>query len=213
MNQDDEMTFEVENVGEFKIPPEGMNDVVIQGLVDMGSQPQQYQGEPRPPSLMLRVVFEVVVDDSGATAKVSRDYPRKISDKSGLGKLLKAAFRTKTVDEAAAKFRSPGGAQSLLGAKIRGEITHRSKGERTYANIGEVVALDPRVVDSVPNLQGEPFIFMFKRSDAVEVFKKHLEPWVRDQIIKSLNSDQLPPEVHEAYKDMQEDKAAASVLS
>ena len=219
MNQDDEMTFEVETITDFKIPDEGMQDMIIQGLVDLGSQPQRPfknkktgEEEPKPPCLMLRIVFEVPVGDN-MTAKISKDYTRKVSDDSNLGKLLKAAFRTNTVLDAANMFKSPGGSQALIGTKVRGDVIHRVKGDKTYANLGDVVALDPRVVDSVPDLQGEPFIFMFKRSDAVEVFKKHLEPWVRDQIVKSLNSDQLPPEVHEAYKDMQEDKAAASVLS
>ena len=157
-------------------------------IIDLGLQPQSFQGEEKAPCRELSITYELVdefcVDEKGV---IQEDKPRWLSERLPLKNLkaekAKSTLRYNAIDPTG-KF--DGDFAELIGQPCVVNVVHNpGKGKnagKVYNNVGSVSSVRPKDADKIPALVNEPTVFLLDEPD-VEVFNS-LPEFLRD-IIKS----------------------------
>lgn len=126
---------------EFSPPPEGTWPAVCYRIVDLGTQPQMYKGQPSDPKHIVMISWELHDDecktDDGRPMTMHRRFTWSSSPKSNLRKTLEAWRGTPFQDADFGTFDI----RNLLGAPCLMQVVHAVRDGNTYANVGAVVKL------------------------------------------------------------------------
>lgn len=129
----------------FKRVPQGVHVARCVKLIDLGTQPVEFNGETKMQH-KLQLVWEVLGDDDAGVPMTSDDNePLQISKRYTLSLHAKSrlradleAWRGKPFDEADMKGFD---VSKLLGAYCMLNIVHSTQGEKTYANVSSITPL------------------------------------------------------------------------
>lgn len=157
-------------------------------VIDLGLQPQSFQGEEKPPcreiSLTYEFADEFCIDEEG---NVQEDKPRWLSERFTLKNLkaekAKSTLRYNAIDPNG-KFK--GDFTALISQPCIINVVHNpGKGKNAgnvYNNVGSVSPVRAKDAANIPQLVNEPVVFLTDEPD-LEVFEA-LPEFLRD-IIKS----------------------------
>jgi len=178
------MGLRVESKSRTKIPliPEQTAHAICYGVVELGTQATNFGPKKRVAIFWElpdeRMDFE---NDKGemvnAPRVISNQYTAVIHEKSNLGKLL-TSWRGKPFSD---EERDNFDLFSILGSNCLLSIVHNTKGEETYANVGNVVKL----MKGMEVREAENPILKFSFEDNGKVLPDGLYDWVKDIIKKS----------------------------
>lgn len=178
---------------DFKPAPEGTWPAVCVRIVEMGTQPQNYQGKETPPKEMVRIYWELHdeecmierEDDDGNRVSrpmvISRPFTWSTSPRASLRKLLES-WRGKPFTDA--DF-GPDGFEiaDLLGAPCLLQVQHNERDGTTYANVGNVIKLAKGMEKPKPVLTPTG-IWLDRDTFDQEAFEK-LGEGVRNKVMSS----------------------------
>jgi hypothetical protein len=157
-------------------------------VIDLGLQPQSYQGEEKPPAREINLTYELTdefcVDEEG---NVQEDKPRWLSERLPLKNLkaekAKSTLRYKAIDPTD-KF--DGDFSQLIGQPCVVNVVHNAgKGKnagKVYNNVGSVSPIRPKDAEKLAPLVNKPVVFLVDEPD-IEVFNSL--PEFLQEIIKS----------------------------
>lgn len=159
-------------------------------VIDLGLQPQSYEGEEKPPKYMIMTTYELLdefcVNEEG---EVQEDKPRWQSEDFPLNPLssdrAKSTIRYKAIDP---ELRNDGDWEAVLGTPVIVNIVVTpGKGKnagKEFNNISGITAMRPKEAAKAPELVGEPLAFSLDNPD-VEVFKSFPQ-FIQDRIKSNL---------------------------
>lgn len=166
----------------FKPVSAGLHMAVCVALVDFGVQ----QGSDRYPKPKHKVhirwacldeVVEWEKDGQKHTgpAIVGRTFTYSLSENSNLRPLLEC-WRTRAFTEAELEGFD---LTTILGKYCQIQVTHETKGDKTYANVSTIVSWPKGVAQQADNL---PPLVVYSPSDHNPVVFEALPQWMRDTI-------------------------------
>jgi len=133
---------------EFEIAPEGTYTARCYKMIDLGTQPVEWQGKTKHQQKLL-VAWELLTGDKMADGRpfmVQKRYTNSLSEKSALRPDLEVwRGRAFTPDELAGF-----NLKAILGAYCLIQIIHNTKGDSTYANIGSLMKLPKEMPKPAP---------------------------------------------------------------
>ena len=159
-------------------------------VLDLGLQPQEYQGETKPPAREISTTYELVdefmKDEDGNDIP---DKPRWISESFVLHNL--AADRAKSTARYYAldpKETFEGDWEKLLGTPVNVTVIQKKdKKGVVHNNIGSTSAVRARDVASFPKLVNEPrFLDLDNPSNENMQMFTDLPKWIKEKIMKGL---------------------------
>jgi hypothetical protein len=170
--------------GDFKRLPAGSHIAVCNLVADLGIQPGSGQ-YPDPKRQLLirwevpeeRVEYEKDGQRMEGPQTISRTFTASMNEKAGLRKLLESWRGRKFSDEEAGAFD----VSSILGKACLLSVSETTKGEHTYANVGNVSPLMKGM--AAPKAENEPIYY---GPDSPRTFEK-LPKWVKEKIEKQLS--------------------------
>ena len=154
-------------------------------VIDLGLQPQSYQGQAKDPKREINVTYELsyefMADDDG---NPQHDKPRWIGEYFTLNNLKSdKAKSTKRLMGIDPNLTSKGDFSRLLGMPCTLTIVHnQGKNGNTYANVGNVTP--PMRGMNIPELVNESRFFDLEDPD-METFER-LPQWIQDKIMTNL---------------------------
>jgi hypothetical protein len=166
----------------FEIIEEGTHPAVCYGMVDIGEQKTNYNGEEKSADKII-ILWEVsdatiTIDGKEMPRGISKTYTNSLHEKAGLRKDLKS-WRGKEFTEAElAGFNL----ENIIGAPCLINIVHTEKDGRTYANISSIMAL-PK---GMPKPQMVNPKLIFNMDTATEADLKKLPEWIQKKITESV---------------------------
>lgn len=126
---------------DFEITPEGTFPAVCYRIIDLGTQPQTYKGQPSEPKHVVMISWELHDEDTmmsdGRPMTAHRRFTWSMSPKANLRKTLEAWRGKPFQDSDFDTFDI----RNLLGVGCLVQITHREREGNTYANVGAVVKM------------------------------------------------------------------------
>lgn len=159
-------------------------------IIDLGLQPQEYQGEVKPPAREISTTYELadefMKDDEGNDIP---DKPRWISESFVLHNL--AADRAKSTARYFAldpKSEANGDWEKLLGAPVMITVVQKpDKKKQIHNNIASTSSVRARDLKNIPELVNEPrFLDLDIVNDVNLQMFSDLPQWIRDKIKKGL---------------------------
>ena len=159
-------------------------------IIDLGLQPESYQGEEKAPCREISVTYELVdefcVDEEG---NIQEDKPRWLSERFCLKNLkaekAKSTLRYNAIDPAG---KHDGDFTALIGEPCVVNVVHNAgsgkNAGKTYNNVGSVSAIRPKDAGKIPPLVNKPTVFLTDEPDA-EVFNS-LPEFIREIIKNNL---------------------------
>lgn len=159
-------------------------------VIDLGLQPQSFNGEEKEPKNQIMVTYELsdefCVDEDG---NVLKDKPRWISEDFPLNSLdsdkAKSTARYKVLDP---KIEHGGDWGQLVGAPcLVNIIVNQGKGKnagREFNNVSGISLLRAKEAANLPDLVNKPVVFDLENPD-VEVFNS-LPAFIQDRIKSNL---------------------------
>ena len=145
--------------GDFKVLPAGNYPGRLVEIIDMGTQPETYEGVTKN-AKKVRLGWEICdVDerrDDGKPFVVRRKFTASLHERSGLTKVLKAWGVYKDGE--------PLNFASLIGKPCMLAVSHTVEGDQTYVRI-ETVAPVPKGM-AVIEAETEPIVFDLDAPDA-----------------------------------------------
>jgi hypothetical protein len=164
-------------------------------IIDLGLQAQKpFQGKEKPPIGMVSFTYELVTefmkDDDGNDIQ---DKPRWISETIPLhnlsADLAKSTKRYKAFDPSN---QYDGDFIQCLDTPVNIIVTHNVSGDKTYVNVGDVTAMNPKKALACPELKNPAKYFDLDDPD-IEVFNS-LPDWIKKKITENLNFKGSPLE-------------------
>lgn len=216
MSDDKELTVEERLASELGYKPSGEfsileakdYDAVVHGIIHLGRQNREpFQGKPRKPANMIRVVFELpgeLRSNDGLPVVIAKKIPLSDSvEKGNFAKFL-VALGEKPTSTNILQYMLKEGLAKLLGKSAVVTVGHfeGDKGETAY--VDEITKLDPRLPQPKP--VRETFLFHPRQPD-MRIFKDILTFWCKQDIMSAVDSDQFPKELHGAWVAAQEAEA------
>lgn len=199
-------------IKEYNLLDEGTYDAVIIGVVNTGLHPVKFKGEKKMPASYIRVVLEIpaITNDEGESATVQKRI--KLTSHVEKGKFAEVlkALGEKVDKNTIMGYLTHKGLEKLLGKTCTITIDHfeTDKGKRNA--VGNISRLDPRLEQ--PKASRKLFCFNPFKPD-IAVFKNDVTAFTQKEVMTALNSDNYPPELHEAWAEIQETDKATSSLS
>jgi hypothetical protein len=129
----------------FKLVPPGSHMAICYGFVDLGTQDYFYQGEPKK-ARMCRIMWELHGEDAdgnpltlddGRPLSISAKYTISLHENAKLRIMLKS-WRNKDFTEAE---RRGYDIRTILGQHCMITVEHRTKDDKTFANVGAVTGV------------------------------------------------------------------------
>lgn len=159
-------------------------------VIDLGLQPQSYQGEEKPPARKINVTYELLdefmVDEDD---NVQEDKPRWISETMPLHNLQ--ADRAKSTQRYLAldpQQKYGGDWAQLLGTPCVVTVVNNpgsgKNADRVFDNVGTLSPMRVKDADKAPALINDPVFFDCEEPD-MEVFNK-LPDFIKSQITSNL---------------------------
>lgn len=190
----------------------GTYDAVIHAIIQLGIQERKpYQGQPRDPKNMIKVLLEVPVDGAESHILGYREMPATVHELSGLYKFFHAAGLVKSTKDLGKLLSSEESVNSIIGKAVTVTVEDSEYNGKTYTQIDTVGILDPRLPQPVAVKEG--FVFSMSKPD-LSIFKDKLSKFTRRRISKALNVADLPAEFHQVLIEdsANEDVTAENVL-
>jgi hypothetical protein len=132
---------------EFKTVPAGTHVGVVIGVAFLGLQPGSKMYPTPAYKLALTVAFPGQKNDDGSSMEVTSQYTMSMSKKATLRKVVEAI--NGPLSDQQLKDFDP---STLVGKAALFSVTHTQKEDRTYANLGGVIALPEGMpVPTTPN--------------------------------------------------------------
>ena len=180
-------------------------------IIDLGLQPQEYQGEAKPPAREISTTYELadefMKDEDGNDIT---DKPRWVSESFVLHNL--AADRAKSTQRYFAldpKSEKNGDWEALLGLPVMITIVQKQdKKKQIHNNIASTSAVRARDIANIPELKNDPrFLDLDVVSNANLQLFTDLPQWIKDKIKKGLEWQGSPFAVAlETFKPVKKDK-------
>jgi hypothetical protein len=192
------MKFAATQSKEFKQCPAGSHVAICNAVVDMGLQPGS---DTYPtPKHQVYIRFEIpgervsyIKDDQDIEGPMSigRTFTASMNEKANLRLFLEGMFGKKFPgDETASNFDL----KSVLGKKCLLNVTHTSKGGKTYANLAGAMPL-PKGMSDDSKQENDSLYFSLDgaQSEMQKVFNK-LPKWLQSKIEgRLLNEQHIAP--------------------
>jgi hypothetical protein len=132
---------------EFKTVPQGTHLGLVIGVAFLGLQPGSKMYPNPAYKIALTVAFPGQKNDDGTDMEVTSQYTMSMSKKATLRKVAEAI--SGPLNDQQAKDFDP---STLVGKAALFSVTHTQKEDRTYANLGGVIALPGGMpVPTTPN--------------------------------------------------------------
>ncbi len=169
------------NKNDIPLLEEGIYTGVCYGVIDLGRQySEKYNKWAKKILFMWEIPDEkIVIDGEEKNRVLSQSYTASMHEKSNLRKVIES-WRGKAFspEETDGEFTL----SDMLGKGCNLQIIHRSNGDKTYANISNIMSL--KKGEEPPSLTLEPLIFDFSDVSTHEVYHK-LPTFVRTTLEKS----------------------------
>lgn len=176
--------------GGFDPIPAGVHRAVCTGVVDLGMQPSFNPAYK--PNYKLLLTFELPdeLTDDGEPRLISDTQTASMSKKANLRKIVESWYsKSFPDDEAAGEFDL----RNLLGRPAFISVIHKSKGDKTYANISSVSAL-PKSAEK-PEPKGDLIYYSEAGDQSLEersaAYAK-LPEWIQKKIDQQLRASPVP---------------------
>lgn len=185
----------------------GDYDAVIHGIINLGLNPVEFQGQKKDPSVFIKLIYEIpsLIRNDEQTAVIGQRMKLSTNDKSRCYEFLStvygAAFNKKNV----VGYLNGDGLRALLGKTVSLTVSHFEKDDKNIAYVEKVARLDPRLPQPVPTRE---LFFFNPLSPDLEVFKNVLTYNTQKQVMEALNANSFPADLHTAWVAIQEDKAS-----
>ena len=141
--------------GDYKPVPQGVHTARCVRVIDLGTQPREWQGQPKGAVRKVAISWELYgEDEDGAPLKTEDGKPLTISKRYTLSLSEKATLRADleswrgrafTADELAGF-----DVAKLLGAPALVNVKHDARDGKTYANVASISPVPKAMRDSVP---------------------------------------------------------------
>lgn len=157
-------------------------------IIDYGLQAQKpFQGKDKPPCQMIGLTYELVTefmkDEDGNDIE---DKPRWVSESMPLHNLkADKAKSTKRYEALDPTGQYDGDFIQCLDTPVNVIVTHNKVGDKTYVNVGDITAMNPKKALACPELKNKPVFFDLDNPD-INVYKS-LPEWVQKKIAENLN--------------------------
>lgn len=203
-------------VGERKVIPVGQHDAVLYGILQNGVHDRVYKGAPKPPAMMIKLLFEIpeIKNDDGTSVTIGKEVPALVSDKANFFKLFKSmgVINKPNSAEIDSVFGTKESTEKVLGSSLTLTIEHFEK--KSDVPGCDDVTLIPYIFGStplhpkapVPEGTEDKFLFTFSEP-CLDTFKNKVTKYGRKRIMSSKNCADLPKEFHEFYISEQEEEA------
>lgn len=192
------MKFAATQTKEFKQCPAGSHVAICNAIVDLGLQPgtdmyptPKHQVYLRFEIPSERVAYKKGEQDVEGPMSIGRTFTASMNEKANLRLFIEGMFGKKFPDDGAA-----GGFdfKSVLGRKCLLNVTHASKGGKTYANLAGAMPL-PKGMNDTSQQENESLYFSLDGAPAESqrVFDK-LPTWLQTKIEgRMMNERHLTP--------------------
>ena len=159
-------------------------------VIDLGLQPQEYQGEQKAPMRMAAFTYEFLDEFmKDADGQDMKDKPRWLTERFPIHNIkaekAKSTKRAKALDPTD---KANGDFFAMLGfPALATVVLNRGKGKNAgkfFNNIAEISPMRAKDVENAPALVNKPVAFSLDAPD-VEVFRKFPE-WVQNTITSNL---------------------------
>lgn len=204
----------------FPTLPSGKYDAILSAIIDLEFQVTEYEGEE---SVVHQVKLLYEVPELMVESEDGTEYPLILGQtvtlsantRSKFYKIVNALTQANLTDKQVLSMinEEDGSLKDLLGKACTlkvNEYETKQKDEdgKTIKRNGikEVLELDSRVPQ--PKGARETFIFVVTAKPNISTFKEKLTSWTQDTIMKAVNADEYPKELHKAYMEVQEQRAA-----
>lgn len=190
----------------YTLLEEGEHDAVIFGVINIGLQPIEFEKEQKAPGTFIRLVMELpsILDDEGKPATVQKKIRLTSNVEKGNYAKLLVAIGEKVNKNNINDYLSSAALLGFLGKPIVAKVSHFNTDDGKRNMVQELTKLDPRLPQ--PKGTRETFYFNPFKPD-LDVFKKDLTAFAQKEVMGALNATNFPPELHEVYASIQEDRA------
>jgi hypothetical protein len=141
--------------GDFKPVPQGVHTGRCVRVIDLGTQPREYQGQPKSPVRKVMLSWELygededgqpMLTDDGKPLAISKRYTLSLGEKATLRSDLESwRGRAFTAEELAGFDVS-----KLLGVAALINVKHDVREGKTYANVASISPVPKAMRESVP---------------------------------------------------------------
>lgn len=186
---------EVKNTGGKKYDPmdAGNYPARLVQVIDLGVQPQEYQGEEKPPKREIMVTYEFLDEFlPGEDGEPDETKPRWLSERFALNNLQSEKAKSTQRYYALDPDEEEGGDWfALIGRPCAVTVvTYVGKDKVERNKVGSISAMRPKDAQKAPELVNEPKVFDTEEPDA-EIFRS-LPDWVQKIIQEGLEWQGLP---------------------
>ena len=197
---------------QYNLLDEGDYDAVIFGVINLGLQTVEFQGEVKQPATFIRLILEIpsITDSEGNSATIQKKVKLTSSvDKGNYAKLL-VALGEKVTTANISNYLTPAALQGLLGKTASVKIEHFNTADGKRNMVQDISRLDPRL----PQPKGTKKHFFFNPFNPdLDVFKDDVTIYGKKEIMGALNSSNFPKELHAAWVEVQEQKESNTTTS
>lgn len=177
------MKFAAKATADFAVVPAGNHVAICNAIVDLGLQPGSGMYPDPKPQVYLRfelpterITYQKDGRDVEGPMSIGATYTASMSEKANLRKLIESWFGKKFPnDDAAADFDC----KALLGRKCLLNVTHKEKGQKTYANIANATPIPKGMTADYS--QHNPSIYFSLEAPDQAAYDK-LPEWLRNKI-------------------------------
>ena len=183
------------SAGGFSPIPAGAYAAVCTSMVDLGLQ--RNTNPAYKPAFQLAITFQIPSErlDDGRPYEITQRFTFSMNQKANLRKFIENWFgKAFSSDEAAFSFDF----EKLLGRSAFINVVHKSKGDKTYANIATVMQLPAGM--PVPNPEGAPFYYDIDKPEHAHLYQRVPE-WLRKLIESRVIENTAPAGLADAGAD------------
>lgn len=152
------VTPESASSGEFELVPPGVYVARCYKMIDVGTQSVQYMNNPPKPTRQLYLYWEILTDADGEPVRMAdgerpfsifKQYTWSMHEKANLRKDLNSWRGTPFTEAEAKDFDI----SKLLSQYCLLQVVHRESGDRTYANVDNIMftAKEPEGINPIVN--------------------------------------------------------------
>lgn len=173
---------------EFEPTPEGVYVARCYRIVDLGTQPNSFNGEEVKPRHRVVIFWELLDDevkmDNGEPFTVRREYTLSLDKKATLRADLQAWRGKAFTEDELLGFDL----ENILGTYCRLQIVHAENNGKTYANISSIMAMK----NSEPKPSATRDIAFFDLSDPDMKLFEQLPEYLKEKIQSAPEWQQAP---------------------
>lgn len=165
----------------YELAPEGTHPAICVEVIDLGTQPQTFQGQPKAPARMVRFAWQLIheTQSDGRPFTIGNDYAFSMGKKANFRKMLESWIPKSVMDAA-------GGVENfdikdLINKGCLVTIAHRTSGTgNEYANVTGVTSLAKGMQKPTP--VADPLYFSLERDEYNKADFDRLPDWLRDKV-------------------------------